>query len=461
MCGWTNLSAMPRGIAILLVTLALAAAAAAQDACLTGDSTLADQRALAALRAATDASCPCASFTGALGRRRYERCARTEITAALQAGALRHECLAPARELYRGAVCGTNRVACGSYPLTDYAASCRLAAPAGRNECAGHLEVIENACSAQTRCADVVEWTAGTCVDPRQRGPYGVGVRTVRMTKDSVANPGTPRVLDTLVWYPTAPDAAPVDGALAGVIDAPVDTSGGPYPLLMFSHGSCGYPTQSTFLTPLLASYGFVVAAPPHPGNTIFEFPACGTGPAQAASFQERPVDIIFATDQLLAATADSASPFFGAVDPERLGMSGHSFGGLTTYLVAARDARFRIAMPMAPAALGNPMMTIPSLTLLGQIDAAVNDDAIRAAYERSSPPKVKVEIENTGHYAFSDGCFPSPDCMPPATLTQDEAHAVVLRWVLPFVQRYLAGDLRFEPFLDSFPPGVAVAQDR
>lgn len=452
---------MRRGIAILLVTLALAAMAAAQDACLTGDSLLGDQRALAALRGATDTSCPCASFTGALGRRQYDRCARSAITAALQAGALRRECLATARALYRGAVCGTDRVACGSYPLTDYAASCRLAAPAGHNACAGHFEVIENACSAQTRCDDVVEWTAGTCVDPRQLGPYGVGVRTVQMTKDSVANPGTPRVLDTLVWYPTAPDAGPVDASLKGVVDAPLDTSGGPYPLLLFSHGSCGYPAQSTFMTPLIASYGFVVAAPPHPGNTIFDYPTCGTSTAQTASFQERPADIIFATDQLLAAATDSTSPFFGAIDPQRIGMSGHSFGGLTTYLVAARDPRYRIAVPMAPAVLGTPMLQVPSLTMLGQIDAVVNVDAIRTAYQDASAPKVKVEIANTGHYAFSDGCFPSPDCMPPVTLTQDEAHAEVLRWILPFVQRYLAGDLRYEPFLDSFPPGVAVAQDR
>lgn len=452
---------MRREIALLLAMGAFAGVAVAQDACLTGDSLLGDQRALAALRTAIDASCPCASFSGALGRVHYDRCARAAIDSALQADTLRPECLARARAFYQRAVCGTNRVACGSYPLTDYVASCRLAAPTGHNACAGRVEVIANPCTEQTRCTDVVDSTAGTCIDPRQLGPYGVGVRTVQMTKDSVVNPGTPRVLDTLVWYPTAPGAGPVDPSLNGVVDAPVDTSGGPYPLLLFSHGSCGYPAQSTFMTPLIASYGFVVAAPPHPGNTIFEYPSCGTSAAQAASFQERPADVIFATDQLLAASADSTSPFFGAVDPERIGMSGHSFGGLTTYLVVARDSRYRIAVPMAPAVLGNTVMHVPSLTMLGQIDAVVNVDAIRTAYEQATAPKVKVEIANTGHYAFSDGCFPSPDCMPPATLTQDEAHQAVLRWIVPFVQRYLAGDLRYEPFLDSFPPGVFVAEDR
>jgi len=449
-------------VASALVVLLLAAAARGQDACLSGDSTLGDQRALAALRTSSDTDCPCASVTGALGRRRYDRCVRAEIASALHAGTLRSACLqTAAQSLYRSTVCGTNRVACGRYALTDYASSCRLAAPAGPNQCEARTQLIENPCSAQTRCADVVEWTAGTCIDPRQPGPYGVGVRTVQMTKDSVVMPGTPRVLDTVVWYPTAPGAAPVDSMLAGVVDAPLDNSGGPYPLLLFSHGSCGFPAQSTFLTALLASYGFVVAAPPHPGNTIYDFPSCGTTNAQLASAQERPNDIIFATDQMLAATGDSTSPFFGAIDPQRVGMSGHSFGGLTTYLVVTRDPRYRIAVPMAPAVFNIPMVTIPSLTMLGQIDTVVNDTGIRAAYDAASAPKVKVEIAHAGHYAFSDGCFPSSDCNPPVTLTQDEAHAIVRRWVVPFVQRYLAGDLRYEPFLDSVPPGVDVAQSR
>jgi hypothetical protein len=35
------------------------------------------------------------------------------------------------------------------------------------------------------------------------------------------------------------------------------------------------------------------IAAPPHPGNTISDFPNCGTGQAQASSFSERPQDIL------------------------------------------------------------------------------------------------------------------------------------------------------------------------
>ena len=45
----------------------------------------------------------------------------------------------------------------------------------------------------------------------------------------------------------------------------------GPHPLIVFSHGNSGFRRQSTFLTTHLASRGFVVAAPDHTGNTLFE----------------------------------------------------------------------------------------------------------------------------------------------------------------------------------------------
>jgi len=262
-----------------------------------------------------------------------------------------------------------------------------------------------------------------------------------------------------VIWYPTTKGAGPINGTYGAVVDAPLDNSGGPYPLVLFSHGSCGYPYQSTFLHPLLASYGFIIVAPPHPGNTIFELPACGTPANQAASFVERPQDMVFVLDQMLAANADSGSPFFGSIDADKIAMTGHSFGGLTTYLVQAIEPRVKVAIPMAPATGATSALTVPSLTMLGQIDAVVNVPGIRNAYTRSSPPKHLVEIANTGHYAFSNGCFPSADCNPPVTMTQAEAHNAVLRWQLAFLEVYLVGDPSYAPFLAAPPPPGFVLQ--
>jgi hypothetical protein len=113
-----------------------------------------------------------------------------------------------------------------------------------------------------------------------------------------------------------------------------------------------------------------------------------------------------------------------------------------------------------APAVIGTPALAVPSLTMLGQIDSVVNNDAIRTAYAAAQSPKYLVEIASTGHYAFSGACFPSADCNPPVTLDQTEAHEVVQRWVLPFLKTHLAGDASFAPFLAAeAPPGVVVSR--
>ncbi|MEW6273387.1 MAG: hypothetical protein AB1689_29255 [Thermodesulfobacteriota bacterium] len=443
--------------ALLLAT----GAAGAQDKCLTGAATVDDQRDLAALRAAIEAACPCASFDGSRGNDRsaYRKCARAQRDAALASGELRKQCRMTATRGYFDTTCGTaGKVACGRVtpgskkrPIT-----CSVK-PADR--CASRGKYTETVCDAETHCSDVVDWTAGTCVDVRDREPFQAGVRTITFTKTSVVDPTMQRPLATVVWYPTTAGAGPVNAALGGVLDAPLDASGGPYPMLLFSHGSCGFPTQSTFLTALLAAQGFVVVAPPHPGNTINDFPTCGTPAAQIASVQERPQDVVFVLDEMLAESADPASPLFGAVDPDRIGMSGHSFGGLTTYLVEDIEPRVKVAIPMA-AAVGMQTLDVPSLTMLGQIDSVVNNTAIRNAYERALPPKLLVEIARAGHYAFSGGCFPSSDCNPPATLTQDEAHGHVLRWVRPFLELYLNGDQGFAPFFLAPEPGVVLRSE-
>ena len=446
-------------LAIAALCFALATPAAAEK-CLTGGSLLGDQRALATLRADVDAACPCASFDGSPGadRASYRRCARTIRDQALASRELRTECRATATRGYSDTTCGTvGKVACGRVQPSSKTkpVSCSIKSA---DRCASSTKFTETACSALTHCTDVVDWTAGTCSDVRARTPYEAGVRTITFTKQSVVSPSTPRPLDTVIWYPTNPGAGPINGSYGAVVNAPV-AAGGPYPIVLFSHGSCGFPLQSIFLTAQLAAQGFVVIAPPHPGNTINEFPNCGTSTAQVNSFLERPQDVVFVLDQMLAENESGASPFFGALDPDRIAMSGHSFGGLTTYLVQAIEPRVKVAIPMAPAVVGSRKLTVPSLTMIGAIDTVVNNAATQTAYTASDAPKTLVSIPNAGHYAFSGLCFASSDCNPPVTLTQDEAHERVKRQILPFLKVYLAGDRAWAPFLTTAPPPGVITQ--
>lgn len=467
-----------RAIAAFLL---LASAASAAEPCLSGASRLADQRALRALRSEVDAACPC---DAARTRRAWRACARGRVAAAREAGSLRAECRTVALDDVKATACGSARlVACGTIDRDrgeEGQVGCRIR----RSErCRDTRRRESTACGGVVRCGDVVEWTAGTCDDPRRDGPFAPGLRVVALersssvrvcrggvgtcaaaprgdgcacTDDAACASGvcasTPRRLDTYVYYPAPPDAGPRDPATASVLDAPLEASRGPYPLVLFSHGSCGYPNQSTFLWPAVASRGYVVVAPPHPGNTLFEFPTCGTPQAQATSFVERPDDIVFALDRVLAASG-ATSFLRGAIDPSRVAMAGHSFGGLTTFRVAAIEPRVRLAIPMAPAAIGIAPLRVPSLLLQGERDSVVDNAAARAVWERSVTPRWAVTIQDAGHYAFSTLCFPSPDCQPPATLSQPEAHAVVRRWLLPFLDWQLKGDARAAAFFAAPPP--------
>jgi predicted dienelactone hydrolase len=441
------------GLAALLL-LATLAPARAQDACLEGASTLADQRALATVRANTESACPC---DGGVTKKIWQRCAKNTLLAAQASSTIRRECVRVAKATNKGATCGSSQVACGRVATRDDQASCKLTRA---DRCTDTAKVDATACTGADFCADVVTWSAGTCEDVRVRGPFESGFRLMPWEKDSVVSPGTPRPLPTAIWYPTAPGSGPLAPDSKGVVDAPLDPSGGPYPVILFSHGSCGYPLQSTFLTPILASRGYIVVAPPHPGNTLSEFPNCGTPAAQIASFQERPQDMIFVLNQILAANADPGSPFFGAVDTTRIAMTGHSFGGLTTFLVQAIEPRIDLTVAMAAAAQPSQQFTVPSLVILGENDSRVSNPNNRSAWGNSVAPKYLVEVLEAGHYVFSDLCFPGPDCAPPATLTQDESHALALRYIVPFIERHLGGDERFASFFTlPAPAGVLFEQ--
>ena len=100
--------------------------------------------------------------------------------------------------------------------------------------------------------------------------------------------------------------------------------------MVVFSHGAYGIRFQSIFFTQYLASHGYVVPAPDHQDNTLYDlFAEDGYNIDDMGwSAVERPYDAAAVIDRMLERNATPGDTFAGSVDPDRIGMSGHSFGG-------------------------------------------------------------------------------------------------------------------------------------
>ena len=264
--------------------------------------------------------------------------------------------------------------------------------------------------------------------DPFARGPFPVGVRTVVLSRQD-------RPLPVELWYPATDEYAGSDVAEStrdtyqlipgfplvwqeAVRDATARP--GRHALVVFSHGYGGHRRQSTFLCTHLASHGYVVAAVDHTGNTMLEvvqgvmtLRSGGTLPHPDTVLREfvalRPADVSYAIDQVLAMD--------GLVDPDRIGMAGHSFGGWTTLTTTARDRRIRAAVPLAPAGGASPIPSnllresvdlrwsreVPTLYVVADRDSILPLAGMEELFARTPATKRMVVLEDADHLHFCD----------------------------------------------------------
>ena len=262
-------------------------------------------------------------------------------------------------------------------------------------------------------------------------GPFKVGVRTLELADPARTDVSgmEPRPVTVEVYYPSTADA------VAGVAEDVVKVLGidivatpafrdvarapGSFPLILFSHGNNGIRFQSFFFAAHLASHGFVVVCPDHHGNTFVD---SLLGIVDPQSVANRPRDLSFLIDQFLAFNTETGNFFRGALDPARIGVSGHSFGGYTTFAIAGgetpvgtfTDTRVKAIFPQAPftsifdddffAAI-----TVPTLIVGGSIDETTPfPDEQQRPFDLLPAGATVVglaEITDAGHFTFSDFC--------------------------------------------------------
>ena len=299
--------------------------------------------------------------------------------------------------------------------------------------------------------------------DPSATGPYAVGVRTVELWDASRWRP-----IPVEVWYPSQGDGGQnsYDIELLGLelytINTPAGRDatplGGPWPVVSFSHGYGGLRFQSYFLTEHLASHGFVVVAPDHMGNTLLEPWNLGSDEAAYQSSVDRPLDMAFVLDALLAGDLGSDLE----VDEDRVGITGHSFGGWTSIQAPLDDPRYVASFPMAPGfkETATPEMTaglgIPLFIFGGSEDATCEFEENQVpAYEAALPSKYLAEVVGAGHLDFSNLCeielatlFIDDGC-DDEKIDPADVQARTRTLSVAFAKVFVADDLRYADFLD------------
>jgi predicted dienelactone hydrolase len=248
-------------------------------------------------------------------------------------------------------------------------------------------------------------------------GPWPVGVKTTMVNG-----------LLTEVWYPAipgsesgkAPERYDIRTELSSTEAAkisdtdnpwqncdctrelPLDTAHGPYPAVVFVHGTASFRHQSLHIVTHWASRGFIVVAADHPGLKLGDLlaQACGgTAPAQ---------DLSGNLDSLIAALgAPSGDLAFlaGHVDATRIAVSGHSAGGGAAAAASGKPG-VQVVIPMAGVGSTAASSTLRStLYMGGSLDSIASFNQVKTAYQGSAKPHRLVDVKDAGHLNFSDLC--------------------------------------------------------
>ncbi|HEY9624135.1 MAG TPA: alpha/beta hydrolase [Crinalium sp.] len=115
-------------------------------------------------------------------------------------------------------------------------------------------------------------------------------------------------------------------------------------PVIVISHGLGSGRSTYAYLAAHLASYGFAVAVPEHPGSNSDQLQALIDGRANEVTdpdeFVNRPLDIKFLLDDL--ETLSHSDPRFrGKLNLQNVGVVGQSFGGYTALTLAGANINF------------------------------------------------------------------------------------------------------------------------
>lgn len=225
---------------------------------------------------------------------------------------------------------------------------------------------------------------------------------------DDYASPGAYQVeASTATWRDgTRMRDIPVKLYFPAITGAAVE--GAKFPVILFSHGLGGNREGGKRWAEHWASHGFVVVAIQHPGSDEAlwkdaeprDFARRMKAGMTMNNLGLRVNDVRFVIDEVIRRARASEAAFANA-DPNRLGMSGHSFGAQTTLAVTGQkapsiggqsglDLRISAAIAFSPNARNKRNLarqfgdiTLPFFSITGSEDGSILDDGTKSADRR------------------------------------------------------------------------------
>ena len=249
-------------------------------------------------------------------------------------------------------------------------------------------------------------------------------------------------------------------------------------PVILFSHGLGGSRAGSVFLGRHWAARGYVAVFLQHPGSDASVWRGLPPGEALAAmrqainiqNYERRVKDVPAVLDQLEIWQKTAGHPLAGRMDLAHVGMSGHSYGAITTQAVSGEhmafggsptDARIKAAVIMSPSppvfgraeqAFGE--VKLPWMLMTGTEDQVLalsqTTPAARRAVYSALPPGSKYELvlDRAEHSVFIDHALPGD------TQPRNPKHPrIILALSTAFWDAYLRSDDAARAWLDGDGP--------
>lgn len=259
-----------------------------------------------------------------------------------------------------------------------------------------------------------------------------------------------------------------------------------PAPLILFSHGLGGSREGNVYTGEYWSQRGYVVVAMQHAGSdeSIWQGKPVGQmlssmkKAASATNLVARIDDVHSVLDQLTQMNSASGTLLYHRLDLQHIGMSGHSFGAVTTQAVSGQsfpaalhytDPRIKAALAFSPSTpkQQSPEQAFSAVHIPWLLMTGTEDNsrlvgtmvASRLAVYPALPPGDKYELVlyQAEHSAFTDRALNGD-----REQRNPNHHRVILALSTAFWDAYLKNDVAAKAWLQGDGPrSVMQAQDR